>query len=138
MQDASQETANLTIPKYRTKLQKPGLYLALFHGRHTPTAKMNGWGFNGPKIGPLRWFHTTYASDIRIEFEDIKDAAVHFKKEEFQFEMVVNDDMLVYDNMYFGDWTVSYVKPEDCNRPEDTFRETICANNLIDQQKLLC
>jgi hypothetical protein len=36
--------------------------------------------------------------------------------------------------MYYGDWTVYYVRPEDCERPIDTFRcadriNALCAHN---------
>jgi hypothetical protein len=47
---------------------KPGLYLAMTHGRHHPDDQLNGWGFDGPTIGPLKWCHTTYATEVRFEF----------------------------------------------------------------------
>jgi hypothetical protein len=66
------------IPQYGTKPRRPGMYLGLFHGRETPMEKMAGWGFPGPSIGPLKWVHTTYATDIKIEFESAEDAALYF------------------------------------------------------------
>ena len=137
MHSVSNEAANSAIPQYGTKPQKPGLYLGLFHGRHAPAEKMNGWGFDGPTIGPLKWCHTTYAFDIKIEFENATDAVEYFGIEQDQFEMTVNGDLLVFDDMYFGDWTVYYVPPEDCARPADSFRETTRANTLLAHRKFL-
>ena len=59
----------------------------------------------------------------------------YFGIEQYQFEMTVNGDLLVFDGMYFGDWTVYYVKPENCARPADTFRETTRANDLLAHRK---
>lgn len=66
------------IPQYGTKPRRPGMYLGLFHGRETPMEKMADWGLPGPTIGPLKWVHTTYATDIKIEFESAEDAALYF------------------------------------------------------------
>ena len=37
---------------YGQRPDKPGLYLALFHGRDDRNAQMEDWGFNGPLLGP--------------------------------------------------------------------------------------
>lgn len=126
-----------TVPQYGHKPQKPGLYLGLFHGRHHPRQAMNGWGFDGPTIGPLRWCHTTYAFDIKIEFENDADALEYFGAAQSQFEMTVDGDLLVFGGKYFGDWTVYYVGPEDCERPPDTFRDTTRVNNLVAHRKFI-
>jgi len=124
-----------TLPIYGKKPKKPGLYLGLLHGRRHAQEAMNGWGFDGPTIGPLRWCHTTYASDIKIEFEDEADAVEYFGESHSQVQMTVDADMLIYDGCYFGDWTVYYVEPEDCERPPDTFRKTERVNNLLAHRK---
>ena len=129
------EAANSALPQYGSKPKKPGLYLGLFHGRHLPSEQMNDWGFNGPTIGPLRWCHTTYAFDIKIEFEDAADALECFGVAQEQFVIAVNDDLLVFGGMYYGDWTVYYVKSDDCERPADTFRETRRVNDLLAHRK---
>ena len=98
---------------------------------------MNGWGFDGPTIGPLRWCHTTYAHDIKIEFEDEADAVEYFGVAQNKFEMAMDGDLLIFGGKYFGDWTVYYVKPEDCERPVDTFRNTKRVNNLLAHRKYL-
>jgi hypothetical protein len=63
-----------TTPVYGFRPSKPGLYLGLFHGRDTPNQAMHGWGFDGPAIGPLRYFHTTYARSVNVEFVSPTDA----------------------------------------------------------------
>lgn len=128
---------NAALPHYGSKPQKPGLYLGLFHGRHQKNEQMNSWGFDGPAIGPLKWCHTTYAADIKIEFERAADAVEYFGIEDEQFEMTIEGDMLVFGGMYYGDWTVYYVGPGDCARPGDSFRETKRANTMYAHRKFL-
>ena len=61
------------LPTYGKAPSRPGLYLGLFHGREDPRQRMDDWGFNGPMIGPLQWFHTTYNCTLRIAFESEAD-----------------------------------------------------------------
>jgi len=110
------------IPEYGQSPVKPGLYLGLFHGRDDPNQKMDGWGFNGPTIGPLVWCHTTYANDVKIEFESECDAKRYFRDHLTQQDFGIKGDMLIYAGKYYGDWTVYYVPPSECLPPEDTFR----------------
>ncbi|GAA7771295.1 hypothetical protein RN01_07380 [Cupriavidus sp. SHE] len=60
---------------------RPGLYLALFHGRDTPDEVLHKWGYPGPMLGPLRYVHTTYASEIKFAFEDAANWALAFPEE---------------------------------------------------------
>ncbi len=92
---------------------------------------MTSWGFDGPSIGPLKWFHTTYASDTKIEFEDAADAADFYGMEETQFDIEMNGDLLVFGGKYYGDWTAHYVRQEDCERPVDTFRINLRMKNPL-------
>ncbi len=110
------------IPEYGQSPAKPGLYLGLFHGRNDPDERMNGWGFNGPSIGPLVWCHTTYANDVKIEFECACDAKRYFGDDSTHHDFGIHGDMLIYAGKYYGDWTVYYVAPSECLPPEDTFR----------------
>jgi hypothetical protein len=130
-----QAAANTTAPSYGARPLKPGLYLGLFHGRLAPTEEMNAWGFDGPTIGPLKWCHTTYLHDIKIEFEMAADAIPYFGICQVQFELETDGDLLVYNAKYFGDWTVYYVPPEDCARPADDFREVSRVNDLFAHRK---
>jgi hypothetical protein len=114
--------ASPICPIYGDAPTKPGLYLGLLHGRHDPKEQMNEWGFNGPLVGPLKWVHTTYLHDIKIEFETELDAAVYFKDPYPSVQLDIRDDLLIFQNKYYGDWTVFYVSKDECKRPTDTFR----------------
>ena len=116
------EIAKPKMPEYGQSPAKPGLYLGLFHGRDDPNQTMDGWGFHGPAIGPLEWCHTTYAHEIKLEFECKGDEKTYFADDCVQTVIGFLDDMVVFDGKYYGDWTVYYVQPEDCLPPADTFR----------------
>ena len=123
-------------PNHRRKQQlKPGLYLELLHGRDNPRSQMNGWGFEGPAIGPLKWVHTTYASEIRMEFENAIDAFAFFDDaEEFQ-QLEVEGDLLKFNGQSYGDWTVYYLKAGECAPPSDTFRSTPRRGNRYNESR---
>ena len=108
--------------KYGDKPRKPGMYLGLLHGRKNPNEAMDGWGFNGPAFGPLRWVHTTYAATVRISFLECGDAKPYFGIADDEFELPLDGDLLVFDNQFFGDWTSYFVAPEDCAIAGDSFR----------------
>ncbi len=70
------------------------MYLKLFHGRADPTVSLDDWGEEGPIFGPMSYVHTTYAADIKFEVgEDM-------------CELLIIHDMVYYDGMYYGDWSV--------------------------------
>jgi len=138
MDDTIQHSSkNTLLPRYGSRPTKPGMYLSLFHGRNSPTEKLNDWGFDGPMIGPLRWCHTTYACDVKLEFERAEDALLYFDKDWMAAEMLIDGDMLVYDGKYYGDWTVHYVPPEECERPPDGFRPVTRNNQCTAHRKSL-
>ena len=140
MQDTFKTTTHMadeTVPQYGSKPKKPGLYLGLFHGRLQPCEKMDDWGFMGPAIGPLRWCHTTYASCIKIEFEDTADAMPYFGKAEHALLLEIDGDLLVFGGKYYGDWTVYYVKLENCERPADGFRAAARGSRLFAHREFL-
>jgi len=81
------------------------VYLHLFHGRTHPGEQLNDWGRNGPVLGPLDYVHVTYLTDLRLG-----DA----EATELQFV----DDLVYYDGIYYGDWSV-YSDPRlDGGTPE--------------------
>jgi len=97
---------------------KPGMYLNLFHGRADPKQDMDDWGEGGPTIGPLQFGHTTYASEIKLNFKEVEDHDRYFIREvsswnyrsgDIQFrteaELEIAEDMVFYDGMYYGDWS---------------------------------
>ena len=71
------------------------LYIRLFHGRIDPVQDMDDWGSDGPVFGPYKFVHTTYASCIKLadENDDID-------------ELFIFEDMLYYEGVYYGDWSV--------------------------------
>ena len=125
-----------SLPKYGRRPINPGLYLGLFHGREQPTEPMSDWGFDGPMIGPLNWCHTTYARSVKLEFQRAADALVYFGEADCNCDLEMDGDMLVYGGRYFGDWTLYYVSPEDCERPVDTFRKTKRVNDIVAHQRI--
>ena len=75
------------------------VYLELFHGRKTVTELLEDWGTEGPILGPLKFVHTTYATDIKLETTDGLDGVLHLLGEE-------TPDLLYYDQICYGDWSV--------------------------------
>jgi len=75
------------------------VYLELFHGRKTVTEQLDDWGTEGPILGPLKFVHTTYASDIKLETADGSDGVLRLVGEE-------TPDLLYYGHVHYGDWSV--------------------------------
>ena len=73
-------------------------------------------------MGPLRWLHTTYACTIRIAFESAFDGLRYFGEAGTDHEIELSNDLLVFGDKYYGDWTVYCVEPEGGTRPGDSFR----------------
>lgn len=71
------------------------LYFRLFHGRIDPEQDLNDWGSDGPVLGPYDFVHTTYAHHI-----------IFGKPNDDSHELFVVEDMLYYDGVYYGDWSV--------------------------------
>ena len=113
------------VPAYGTRPKKPGLYLALLHGREYPQQQMSDWGFDGPLIGPLEWCHTTYATHVRIKFSVEEDEGLYFEEACFPDaqDIFIHEDLITYDGKFYGDWTVFSVSPEETERLPDTFRD---------------
>lgn len=106
---------------------KPGMYLATLHGRANLDEQVHGWGTAGPLIGPLEYFHTTYVTTMRMMFESEEDEALYFSDVVFPnpHELTLHRDMLVYNGVFYGDWTVFVARPDQCVLPADTFRQVI-------------
>jgi hypothetical protein len=109
------ETAWETLPK--------GLYISFFHGRDTVDEDMDDWGYDGPTVGPLRWWHTTYTFNMRGEFVNKEDAVFYTDAGVMEkikcynstvehynecFEFVTKEDMALIGGKYYGDWSVYY------------------------------
>ena len=78
--------------------QKPatGLYLHLLHGRNQLDQEMTDWGFEGPTLGPLKFVQGIYLDYLWIEFTGTEQS----------MRIEYSEDCLVYDNQYFGQYTV--------------------------------
>lgn len=70
-------------------------YLRLFHGRKDPNQDMDSWGEDGPCF-EITYAHVTYMNSIKI------------KSYELEVELQRVDDLIYYDGMYYGDWSVFY------------------------------
>lgn len=71
------------------------IYIRLFHGRTDPEQQMDDWGTDGPVLGPYEFAHTTYGWDIKLGKPDGNCD-----------ELFLHEDMLYYDGVYYGDWSV--------------------------------
>jgi hypothetical protein len=70
------------------------VYLNLFHGRAEPNEPMEGWGFEGPVLGPFLYVHITYAS------------VVHVSTDGEGFDLPFAYDCLAYDGKFYGDFSI--------------------------------
>lgn len=108
-----------------------GLYVGFFHGRDNPDQYMEDWGYAGPLIGPLKWWHTTYDCNTRAELVEPSTQAERELLEAYikaglvedmsytsngaycpagEFTLDLNNDCAVVGGKYYGDWSVFYVK----------------------------
>ena len=97
---------HLTIKRYmHDKLpEMPGMYLKLLHGRQSADEEMNDWGADGPWIGPLKWFHCTYLSDIGLGFAGGEELTALSHSIDVPLPIYFCQGMIYFDGMYFGDW----------------------------------
>lgn len=77
----------------------PLLAVHLFHGRKDPDMDMDDWGEDGPCIGPFHWFHTTYDCHVRAGRADPPYTT-------WEITDSMHGDMIYYDGMFYGDWSV--------------------------------
>jgi hypothetical protein len=80
------------------------MYLKLLHGRESADEEMNDWGSDGPWIGPLKWFHCTYLSDIGFGFTGGEELTTLSHSIDVPFPIYLCQGMIYYDGMYYGDW----------------------------------
>ena len=72
------------------------LYIRLFHGRTDPNQNMDDWGSDGPVFGPYQYAHTTYQRCLKLGKPDGNCDKLY----------IVGPDMVFYDGVYYGDWSV--------------------------------
>lgn len=71
------------------------VYLRLWHGRVPKDQELDGWGTDGPVLGPLDWVHTTYAHEVKLGQDGDSVCTLG-----------VDEDLLYYDGVWYGDWSV--------------------------------
>ena len=82
-------------------MKKNRLYLELYHGRNNPDQDMDGWGFQGPVIGPFNMYTITYLNILRLLYNGNG------------YTIPLETDMLAVDGKYYGDWAIHGRKPKD-------------------------
>lgn len=83
------------------------MYLMLFHGRSNPEDTPDDWGFDGPIIGPLNYFHATYLT--YVSYELVGGGASEGPSD----VLYVHGDLMTFHEpnevpQYFGDWSLFY------------------------------
>jgi len=102
-------TAGEGREKYEPDVKVGGVYLYLFHGRKSPEEQLEDWGDRGPVLGPFPFVHTTYCADIKCGYEG----------EELQ----IVGELVYYDGVYYGDWSVISAITFETNREMKTQHE---------------
>jgi hypothetical protein len=68
------------------------VYVEIFHGRSDPKEDLEDWGFEGPILGPLPFFHITYG--FHCKFDEEFDLHIH------------GDGLLFFEGGYYGDFSI--------------------------------
>lgn len=117
-------------------LESGKLYLRLFHGRQAIDEHLDGWGFEGPTIGPLDFVHVTYLSDVKFSaapavmdcfFPEVMaewraKGYSNAKGPRCDWQFDIEGDLIRYQDAYYGDWSVFLAGPEPdrSERPDHT------------------
>jgi hypothetical protein len=103
------------------------VYLRLFHGRRDPEADLEEWGSEGPVIGPLAFVHVTYLCHVKFAaspqvmerfFPDVisdwrSRGLANAKAPLCDWHLDVAADLILYDGVYYGDWSITAQAPAD-------------------------
>ena len=98
--------SHLLVPA-NSPLEPGKMYLRLYHGRIDPKQDMDDRGFVGPTFGPLACYVHTYCSTFRIHGEHLA-AELWLEK---------HDDMIRWDDCYYGDMEVFIARPKALQHP---------------------
>ena len=93
----------------------PGLWLQLYHGRKNPDMEMDDWGESGPYFGPFDWMTSTYNSEFRFGRDEgeivwIGTPIVVIGGKRYRSSIFIWEDMIYYNGMFYGDWSIDYVQ----------------------------
>lgn len=75
------------------------IYIQLLHGRKTPDEELNGWGPDGPVLGPFDYFHSTYFTNMVFACMD-EDKVWNLADSKVE-------ELVHYDGMYYGDFEIT-------------------------------
>jgi hypothetical protein len=89
---------------------EPGLYLALYNGRrkHIARHELEDQGFDGPLIGPLENYQTTYSYHIKLYPAPGYNLDKYFGGKNDGtgvYDLHVVEDELEHDGCCYGDWS---------------------------------
>lgn len=74
------------------------MYIHLFHGRPSPDTQMEGWGVDGPVLGPFKSVHMVYGTTMLFDVDGtgVKDIG----------PVLFYEDLVYYDGIFYGDFEV--------------------------------
>ena len=84
------------------------ILIDLYHGRFDPNEDLEGWGFNGPVLGPFPFYHVTYNSTAHTGDNNMIIAG---KEEEIPYWD--KEDLIFLYGSYYGD--MSIISHDDIN-----------------------
>lgn len=95
--------------------------LQLLHGRKTMTEKMDDWGFNGPRLGGVSYFHVTYGLTMTAGFADktayeaaqVATGWDSWDEGDFCLEVPLADGCIKTKDGFFGDWEFQAETPTE-------------------------
>ncbi|MFL6284472.1 MAG: hypothetical protein ACJ74Q_15110 [Pyrinomonadaceae bacterium] len=75
-----------------TDLNKSGVYVRLFNGQRDPSESLDDWGDDGHVLGPFKFAHVAWASEIKLgdDGESLK----------------IVDSTVLYAGTYYADFSV--------------------------------
>ena len=86
-----------------------GMYLKLIHGRKPIDEALKNWGRDGPWIGPLKWFHCTYMTDIGIGFMDGEEFGPNGPAAYPCAPIYFSENLIYFDGVHYGDWELQNI-----------------------------
>jgi len=77
------------------------VYLELHHGRTQPDVELDGWGFDGPVLGPFPYIHQAYFCNM-----DMGDETILVPKRP-NTEIIIVQDMIKFCGSFYGDYSIT-------------------------------
>lgn len=118
--------------------------LHLFHGRDSVEQDMDDWGYDGPTLGPFKYVHVTYVSDLKfaMELEAYRSAFPEDTNPHVNWEIgpdgkpigwvdgriPTESDLIPYQGKFYGDFSVFQV---ELTSPEKAAPDLLAALKLV-------